>query len=270
MSGPTRVCLAAFLLWPWLVHQLAAVEPLPRAHAHNDYLHEQPLMDALARGFCSVEADIFLVEGELLVGHTRRELLPERTLQKLYLDPLRRRVRQNGGRVYPDGPPLTLLIDIKNRGRDTYAVLRKMLASYADVVSCFRDGKFEQQAVQVVISGDRPIKEITAEETRYAGIDGRLTDLDSTAPSHLLPLISDRWPSHFRWNGIGNFPPAERDKLRAIVAKAHRSGRRVRFWATPEVPALWRELVDAGVDHVNTDQLDALRDFLLNTEANNP
>ena len=40
---------------------------LPAAHAHNDYLHKRPLLDALAQGFCSVEADIFLVDGALLV-----------------------------------------------------------------------------------------------------------------------------------------------------------------------------------------------------------
>jgi hypothetical protein len=30
-----------------------AVEPLPRAHAHNDYEHERPLLDALDHGFTS-------------------------------------------------------------------------------------------------------------------------------------------------------------------------------------------------------------------------
>ena len=48
----------------------ALVTPLRHAHAHNDYAHRRPLWDALDRGFCSVEADIFLSRGELLVGHT--------------------------------------------------------------------------------------------------------------------------------------------------------------------------------------------------------
>src|SRR5688500_5242918 len=39
---------------------------LPHAHAHNDYLHDRPLLDALDHGFNSVEADIFLVDGQLL------------------------------------------------------------------------------------------------------------------------------------------------------------------------------------------------------------
>jgi hypothetical protein len=72
------------------------------------------LLDALAHGFCGVETDVFLVDGKLFVGHSRSELKPERTPQELYLDTLRGRVDENGGRVYRDGPPLTLLIDIKS------------------------------------------------------------------------------------------------------------------------------------------------------------
>lgn len=73
---------------------------LARAHAHNDYLHERPLLDALNDGFCSVEADVFLVDGKLLVGHGRAELRSQRTLETLYLDPLLIRVRENGGEAF--------------------------------------------------------------------------------------------------------------------------------------------------------------------------
>ena len=237
--------------------------PLPKAHAHNDYRQHRPLLDALDHGFCSVEADIFLVNGQLLVGHSRRELREGLTLQKLYLDPLRERVKQNGGRVYPKGPTIMLLIDIKADGKNVYTVMQGVLASYKDVLSGVEDGQYRQRAVQVVISGDRPKREIAADESRFAGIDGRLTDLKSKEPAHLMPLISDRWTSHFRWRGVGEFPATERDRLRSIVKRAHAAGRRVRFWATPERPMLWRELLAAGVDHINTDKLDILRKFLV-------
>jgi hypothetical protein len=39
---------------------------LERAHAHNDYEHDRPLFDALSNDFKSVEADIWLVGGELI------------------------------------------------------------------------------------------------------------------------------------------------------------------------------------------------------------
>src|SRR5258708_19344042 len=87
---------------------------LTNVHAHNDYEHARPLFDALDHGFCSVEADIHLVEGQLLVAHSRSEVKPSRTLQSLYLEPLRERVRKNAGWVYPPSPHATLLIHIQS------------------------------------------------------------------------------------------------------------------------------------------------------------
>jgi hypothetical protein len=39
--------------------------PLLAAHAHNDMDNGQPLVDALAHGFTSVEADVWLTGGSL-------------------------------------------------------------------------------------------------------------------------------------------------------------------------------------------------------------
>src|SRR5580698_9582247 len=115
--------LAMALLLASLASSRADVVPLTRAHAHNDYEHKHPLTDALAEGFCSVEADINLVDGKLLVAHSRAAVKPNRTLQSLYLDPLRERVKQYHGRVYPDGPPVWLLIDFKNSPKEMYPIL---------------------------------------------------------------------------------------------------------------------------------------------------
>src|SRR2546430_8556980 len=109
--------------------------PLRHAHAHNDYEHARPLFDALEQGFCSVEADIYLVNGQLLVAHDRDKVSPARTLEALYLDPLRERVKKNGGKVFPNGPDVTLLVDVKSDAEETYAVLRKVLESYTGILT---------------------------------------------------------------------------------------------------------------------------------------
>src|SRR4029078_6301830 len=82
----------------------AFAKPLPQAHAHNDYEHARPLFDALDHGFCSVEAYIWLPPDGLLIGHEKKDLKPGRTLESLYLEPLRERTKANGGRVYKSGP----------------------------------------------------------------------------------------------------------------------------------------------------------------------
>src|SRR5262245_60322534 len=219
------------------------VVPLVNAHAHNDYAHKRPLLDALDNGFTSVEADVFLVEGKLLVGHTRSDLLEERTLESLYLDPLKERVADRG-HVYPPrdrkpAVPFFLLVDVKTDGKTTYAALDKVLARYDSMLTVCRDGEVTRRAVTVVVSGNCPREVIEAQKVRRAAIDGRVADLDSDAAEHLVPFVSASWYSQFRWNGTGAMPEAEQKKLRDVVGKAHRHGRRVRFWATPEREALW-------------------------------
>ncbi len=248
------------------------VRPLAQAHAHNDYEHARPLFDALDEGFTSVEADIYLVGGELLVAHDPEDLDPARTLTSLYLEPLRQRVIDNHGGVYRGYRDFQLLIDIKTEGESTYAALDALLREprYAFLWTTYRYGHVRTRAVTAVVSGNRPRATMAAQPTRVAFYDGRIVDQSDLGPgsdAHLTPLVSDNWTKLFTWTGSGPMPEAEKAKLRDIVRTAHRAGPRVRFWATPDAPgperdAIWRELVAATVDHINTDDLKGLADFL--------
>ena len=215
------------------------------------------------QGFCSVEADVFLDKRGLLVGHTVFDIRPERTLQSLYLDPLRERVKRNKGHVQSADTTFYLLIDIKTDAQSTYAALAKVLAEYADLLTTTRDGKTTPGAVTVVISGNCDREGIAAECVRRVAIDGRAKDLDGDSSAALVPWISGSWSSMFKWNGVGPMPDAERKRLRDFVAKAHDRKRVVRFWGTPDTPAAWAEQLTAGVDLINTDRLADLRRFLV-------
>ncbi|MEU2285782.1 phosphatidylinositol-specific phospholipase C/glycerophosphodiester phosphodiesterase family protein [Streptomyces sp. NPDC013178] len=242
--------------------------PLWRAHAHNDYEHPRPLLDALDHRFGSVEADIFLVDGQLLVAHDPVDLDPARTLESLYLAPLAARVKADHGSVYRGHrTPLQLLIDIKTEGASTYLELDRQLRRYKHLFTTYAHGRVHRGPVTAVVSGDRAARAPMAAQTvRHAFYDGRLADLGSTEAS-FASLISDNWTLNFTWLGVGAFPAAEREKLRAIVRAAHARGQKVRFWATPDVAgpardALWGELLAAGVDYLNTDDLAGLEAFL--------
>ncbi len=222
--------------------QPAQVKPLKHTHAHNDYEHAHPLFDALDQGFTSVEADIFLVGDQLLVGHSRASLKPERTLEKLYLDPLRERAKANGGRIYRDGPPFYLLIDVKTAAGPTYKRLHEVLSNYSDLMTTISDGKVEAKAVTAVVSGNRDKAAMAGQKVRYAGLDGRAADLDGKDSANLMPWISDRWARLFTWKGDGAMPAADRARLQEMVSKTHAQGKLLRFWATPENEAFWGEL----------------------------
>lgn len=237
-------------------------KPLVCAHAHNDYYHKRPLLDALEHGFCSVEADVFLKNGKLLVGHFSFELKESRSLEALYLAPLAKRVKANGGSVHKTKAPFHLMIDFKTDGSKTYAALQPLLEKYQFMLTEFESSKTKTKAVTIVISGSRPRAVMQKQTKRLAGYDGRMSDLGQAVSPHFMPWISDSWRSHFKWRGKGELSTAEQVKLKRIVEQAHNCEQKVRFWAAPDNPSAWEVLHKAGVDFINTDRLDELAKFL--------
>jgi len=246
---------------PQSVSKIAS-SALLAAHAHNDYEHPHPLFDALAQGFNSVEADIWLVDGQLLVAHNLADVKTSRTLLALYLDPLREMILHNHGQVYSNAVSFTLMIDVKSAAEPTYVVLRKLLLGFTNILTAYTETKTENNALTINLSGNRSLEMVSAEPLRYAAIDGRLADMKTNPSPQLVPLISENWKHHFKWRGHGPLPEDERQKLRQLVHRAHAQDRRLRFWAAPDTAAGWRELQSAGVDIIGTDDLAGLASFL--------
>jgi hypothetical protein len=217
-------------------------------HAHNDYTHTRPLLDALQAGFRSVEADVYLSNNQLCVAHDVKDIRPERTLSLLYLQPLWERRRH----LPPD---FQLLIDIKTDGEAVYAALKQEMRPFTPMFTRFRQGKKHKNAVTVVLSGDRPRAILETEQDRYAALDGRPEDLGKGISPILMPLISTSWFGAIKWFGNGEMPEAERQKVIDWVTQAHAEGKTFRLWAAPDMPAGWEIQQTAGVDWINTDKL---------------
>lgn len=262
LSSAACAATAAFAL-AWSAAACASrVEPRgiawfdgePSGHSHNDYGRHDPLHEALRHGFHSVEADVFLRDGALLVGHDEWMLQPNRTLESMYLDPLRERVRQNGGTVHGDGRTFLLLVDVKKQGEFVYPRLREALELRREMLTRFSSDAIEAGAVTVVLSGDRPIDLVAREQTRLVAIDGRLADLDRNPPPSLVPLVSAPWKSRFAWDGCDAMPSDDLEDLLDLAAKARAQGRMLRFWGAPDRPEAWEALRTARVDWINTDR----------------
>ncbi len=243
--------------------------PLAQTHAHNDYLHDRPLFDALAQGFQSIEVDVHLIGQELYVSHDRPLFLDEkRSLKTLYLEPLKKLADRFGGRIYPEShEPLLLMIDIKTEAQSTYVALKKQLASYADFISSYENGVRNEKAVRVFLSGNRPVEEMANESFRLMDLDGRLEDLGKGYPSDLMPIVSENFIHVF---GLP-FPGASISEgqwrlFKRLSGLVHSEGKKMRLWASPEQERIWAKLLENGADFINTDELGRLRFFLLKNQ----
>ncbi len=235
---------------------------LPQAHAHNDYLHPQPLWDALGQGFTSIEADIWFEDGQLLLGHTQQEATegPDagRSLEDWYLKPLAEWVRSNGGQVFDDRTePVRLLVDVKDGGADTLNRTEEMLASYEDVLTHVKDGEVQPGPIQVVYSGEPPFETIADRSVRYGFYDGRASDLqgEDALDSEDMPLVS---------SSVDEVLPDPREFSDDVAEVGSQS----RVWGVPEADdatnrAAWSAQLAAGLDVIGTDDLEGLRKFLV-------
>ena len=227
------------------------------AHSHNDYLHAQPFLEAYHNRFGSVEIDIFLVDGKLYVAHTRAEIAAPRTIEALYLDPLLEKIEENGGKVYPDGGKLQLLIDLKTSG-ETLRTLEKQLQP----IRRWFDTANNPDAVRLVISGGGPAPSDFDDYDTIFFFDGRPGIQYTPEQERRVAFYSAPLAAFSRWNGLGRIPEAEYLKIKELVDSIHTKGKKLRFWGNPDTKTCWQALIKLGVDYINTDNIAGLADFL--------
>jgi hypothetical protein len=269
-----RVNLVKTGLFVLLLFSLQTVRsqsiPLPNAFAHNDYRHPHPLYDALANGYTNIEADVFLRGGRLVVAHIDPFFKKKHTLESLYLKPLARRIAANNGQVYKGyNAPIILMIDVKSGADKTYRALKVLLQKYQPMFSEYNNGEVTKGSITVVLSGHKPFDMIKQEDTRLAFIDQdlRKTYQDTTAVD-VYKMASCKYSKLLEWKGDGPMPDNQRQRLCAYVAMAHKYGKKVRLWASPENDRVWSALLKCGVDLINTDKLSKLKNFLLTHNSN--
>ena len=240
----------------------AQTTPIQHGHAHNDYVHARPLFEALENGFTSIEIDVHLYNNELKVAHDAIGLSSKPNIQQLYLEPVKKIIEQNGGSVYKNNHTLVVfMIDFKTGG-ETYTKLKEILNNYRDIISVYQgDSVINEKAIRILISGNAPLNEILKEETSMATVDADISALDDVKIDKAVTRYSSAWEGYFRWLGTGAMPQAQKNKLLALVAKAHSKKKQIRFYHIPDKPNVWKTLLDAGVDWINTNKLKEFRKF---------
>ena len=237
------------------------------AFSHNDYWRDHPLQDALSFRFNCVEADLWLIDGELYVSHDRPEPDPAITFKNLYLKPLIDRLQAYEGKIYPESDrPFLLMVDCKTDGEKIYEVLKEQMNPYQKYFCSVENGEYTESAILFFLSGERPMKSLPKENTRFTFLDGRISDLGKDIPATLMPIVSDNYSKYFSWKGEGEMPVEELQKMREIIQKVHAEGKLFRWWGAPDTEFFKRLFIKEGIDLVGADDLQGLNNVLLNLE----
>ena len=235
------------------------------AHSHNDYLQNQPFHDAYSNRFASIEIDIFLVNETLYIAHDRRDITETRTIESLYIDPVMKQIKLNGGKVYPDGGNLQFLIDLKTEGEATLRALEKVFQP----IRKYFDTEQNPDAIRLVVSGNIPAPERFAEFDRIFWFDGRPNIRYTSEQQKRVAFYSVSFALFSRWNGLGRLPENEYRQISFFVDSIHSLGKKLRFWGNPDTKTCWQAFIKLGIDYINTDNPSGLALFLNEYPNNN-
>ncbi|MDN3588177.1 alkaline phosphatase [Pedobacter aquatilis] len=234
-----------------------------QGHSHNDYHQNIPLLTAYYAGMASIEADVFIKDGELYVAHEAREIKAGRTLKQLYLSPLATFYKENKAHAYKDSlKKLQLVVDIKE---DHVNVLKKLISELETFGNIF-DFSSNPNAIKIVVSGNMPQPTDFKNWPDYIFFDGRPETNYTESQLKRVAMISQDIKKYSVWNGKGVPTPTDYAKLKKVIDDAHKAGKPFRFWATPDSQNTWIVLERLGADWINTDKPTDLADFYLHQD----
>ena len=223
------------------------------AHAHNDYIHKVPFYTAFDAGFGSIEADVYPVNGVLLVAHGKKDIKAENTLKSLYLDPLLNKLAQDSTRK------LKLLIDVKENYKLS---LQLLLEELKPLNKHLFSPKNPLNPVTILISGERPPPSEYKNYPSYIFFDDDLRLPHSSEEWKRVGQVSLSFERYSKWKGAGPISPNDKSILQKVVDSVHQSGKTIRFWAAPDTESAWKLQMQLGADLIGTDEIPELATLL--------
>lgn len=224
-------------------------------HSHNDYTHALPFWDAYNNKAGVIEADVYEVNGELMVAHDKAGIQPGNTLMHMYIEP----AAQIFSNKHKDSVhSFYLMIDIKDNQAAVLKILINVLQQYPSAFN--RD--VNKNAVQVFISGERPPDTTFHNYPAYIMFDGLPGKNYAAEDLKKIVMISDNFQRYSNWNTTGPMPATDSIKIETMIKAAHATGKPVRLWGAPDNEQCWNAMLNLHADIINTDKVQACRQFL--------
>lgn len=216
-----------------------------KIHSHNDYLQAVPFWTAYAAGAESIEVDVIEKSGELMVAHEVSSINPQKTIESLYLKPIKEGL-SNG--VIPK-TNFHLLVDLKTPAYSTLDLLLEKMKGFDEILF----SKDNPDGLKLIISGNRPKIEDYPMYPEWMLFDYQSKELVEDLPWEKIGMVSLSFRQFSRWNGKGRIVEPERTEIQNFINLVHQFEKPVRFWASPDSKTAWKAFYDMDQDYINTD-----------------
>jgi len=231
---------------------------------------------AIAVGAISVEADVWLYNSTLFVGHHTSSLSGNRTFASLYIDPLVALLeKQNPSSPFVKatyrklvtcwkyipchieeltrtssqpisgvfdasaGQTLYLWVDVKTGANETWAAVKTALEPLREkgYLTTFSGGVMQRGAVTVIGTGNTPLDRVIEEAERDYFVDGPLLALEERRiTKEMSPIASCDLPAVVGQVGPNGLSAAQMRSIRNVVKSANERGIKTRLWDLPGWP----------------------------------
>ncbi|HDZ06539.1 hypothetical protein LCGC14_0053140 [marine sediment metagenome] len=213
-----------------------------KVHSHNDYKQNVPFWKAFGAEVQSIEVDVFYVDDKLMVGHELNEVEQDKTLERLYLYPLKEAIALK----MVSGKPIQLMVDVKTDAYKTLDAIVTSIKEYPTIIN--------NENIKIIISGNRPAIEEYVNYPDYIYFDYQsLEPIEDAKTLDKIAMVSLSFKNYSEWNGKGRLTADDYNMVTAVIDKAHKLKKPFRFWATPDSKSAWKAFANMGVDFINTD-----------------
>lgn len=250
---------------------------IPKAiHSHNDYWRDLPVYTALSVGCISIEADVWLVNGTLYIGHELSALQPARTFDSLYIQPILNILyRQNPTTRFINGSTtkngvfdtsssqiLYLFVDLKTDGETTWPYVLSALEPLrsAGYLTTTNGTGITSGPVTIIGTGNTPLEHILNNTHRDYFYDAPLATLSqyTNITSLVSPIASTDYEANIGSPNGTTFNATQIDSMVSQINEAKRRGIAARYWNTPGWPistrnAVWAKVLELGAGLLNAD-----------------
>ncbi|KWU47449.1 hypothetical protein RHOSPDRAFT_23974 [Rhodotorula sp. JG-1b] len=243
------------------------------------------IQNLLQEGATWQAVDIWLSEGDLLVGHDQQGLTPSRTFSTCWVEPLLRifsaSVVQVGSlhrrrssifsHVKPH-TPFQLVIRLRTPASLTFPYVVDALQPLQDASLLTRycpNARSSTPGLITVVSSEAdgaemvPLEDLNAiQGERFIYRDASLADLDKVDSEEgkkfdpqVTPVAAGELLASTGWDGQGPLTSEIRSRIESQVQRAHAAGLKVRYEKLPQFPVHAREHVRSTLQKLGVDYL---------------